>query len=85
MRTCVGHLELLRVAVDRPDGFLHRLAAGLQPVQRALDLLGQALHLLHVGEEHLHLGTLLRERSFARRYHGACRRELSGESSGTWG
>lgn len=78
MHTGIRDLELLRVAVDGADGFLNRLPAGLQPIQRALDLLRQTLHLLHVGEEHLHLGALLGIRPFARRDHGACRCELAG-------
>lgn len=75
MRTVVGNLELLRVAVDRANSLLDSSATRLQSVQRTLNLPSQAPHLIHVCEEHFHLSALLSECSFTWRDHSACRGE----------
>jgi hypothetical protein len=69
VRTGVGGLQPLCVAIDRSDGFLDTLPARFQSVKRALYFLGQAFQLVHVCEQHLHLRALLRERCFSRCDH----------------
>jgi len=55
-------LQLPCVSVHRPDCILYILAAGFQPVQGPLDLLGQVAEFLEIGKKDFHLGALLRER-----------------------
>lgn len=66
----VRDLELLGAAVDGTNSLLYCLPAGVEPVHARLDLLGERLHFVHVREEDLDLGALLRKRCFAWAHHG---------------
>lgn len=76
LHTLVGNLQMLGAHVDGSHCFLDRLAARLQPIQRALNLLRQALELFQIRIQHLDFSALFRERCFARRDHA--------EAMATW-
>jgi hypothetical protein len=79
--TVVHDLEFLSVAIYGTDGLLHVLPTGLEPVERALDFLGETLHSLHVGKQDLDLSALLREASSPWPAHSACSSGAPGSSS----
>jgi hypothetical protein len=65
-----SNLQLLRVPVNWADRFLYCFAAGVKSVDGRLDLLGEILHLVHVGEEHFDFGAFFgQRRRFARAHH----------------
>lgn len=66
----VRDLEGLGIAVDGPYGVLHHLSPGLQPDERALDLLCEEIELIEVGVQHFYLCALLCERRIPGGNHG---------------
>lgn len=64
------NLQLLRIPIDRTDCILNRFAAGVESADRRLNLLGERLHLVHVGEQHFNFSALFgQRRGFARAHH----------------
>jgi hypothetical protein len=65
----VRSLQLPCVSIYRAYRGLNSLPARFQSVERALNLLGQTLELLHVGKQDFHFRALLRKRSSPLRDH----------------